>query len=31
MVSGMPSPEDIAKFKADYQVKLDAWLEPKTN
>lgn len=27
----MPSPEQIAAFKADYKVQLDTWLDTKTN
>jgi len=28
-VQAMPSPDQIAQFKADYKLKLDAWLATK--
>ena len=31
MASAMPTPEQIAQFKADYKVQLDQWLDTKTN
>ena len=31
MASAMPSPEQIAEFKAEYKVQLDQWLSTKTN
>ena len=31
MACAMPSPDQIAKFKKDYQEQLDEWLAPKTN